>query len=1290
MVCKAKDRSRSKSTSEVESSSVDFKFQDENPVEENYLAVQYVGFGEIAALKYCVEKISKDIDGLNKLKVPHMLHEELGWIKSHPPPQPYIKLNVRVDTKAYQQNKYKPPSAYRHRSAEMSVLADSGCQACVMGTEELRKLGLTEKDLLPVGMKLHGANGSNIQILGAVFVTISGQDAAGKTWETNQLCYVAKGVGKLLLSKEALVKLGIINKSFPAVGSSEIGNPVVSEVVDTQNDEMFDLEPCTPAEDGSCNCPRREPVPEPPKFVPGLSAPDLRKIIIKHYAASAFNKCTRQALPMMRGDPLPIPVRKDAKPVAVHTPVPVPLHWEEKVKRDLLRDVSLGVIEPVPLNTPVTWCHRMVTVPKHNGEPRRTVDMQSLNKASVRQTHYTKSPFMLASSVPADKIKSVLDVWNSFHSVPLVEEDRDKTTFITPWGRYRYRVAPQGYLASMDGYTHRFSLITEGIKNKATIVDDTLIYSDNLEENFVDVCQLLSVGHKAGLVFNPDKFQFGQGTVEFAGLDVTLDGVKPCGKFLESIRSFPRPNTLSEARSFFGMINQVAYSFSMSSIMEDFRHLLKPDTWSEGFTWNDELVDKFNIAKEEIVKAVTDGVKYFDVKKQTCLATDWSRQGIGFFLLQKWCECTQIHPRCCNDGWKLVLAGGRFTRPAESRYSPVEGELLAVVDALQKTRHFILGCDKLVVAVDHKPLLGLLNDKSLADIENPRLLMLKEKTLWYNFDVMWIAGSKNNGPDYMSRTKEARLDCLMGFANTPFNHDQAASVNECFIIDSVVKSLASWSNNDVRAITFEEIKLEVSKDQEMLDLIKAIENKDGSDRFPDTVANYNRHSDDLLVVDGVPMLGRRVIVPASCRKRVLDCLHSAHQGSAKMLERAKNSVYWPGLVDDLERTRRGCSICDRNAPSQAQMPPLPLASPEFPFQMLAMDYFENKGKSWLVIADRFSGWLSLHYFPREASSSDLISRLKHHFCTFGIAEEISSDDGPQFRSSQFQQFIQLWGVKNHRVSSAYHPHSNLRAETAVKSGKRILLDNTKSDGSPDWDKVIRAVMQHRNTPDSEYGLSPSQLVFGRPIRDFLPIRPGEYKPSEVWVDSRETRELALRNRLIRNGERWSSHTRDLRPLQPGSKVMIQNQHGAGKIAKKWDKTGLVLENLGFNKYRIKVDGSGRVTDRNRQFLRQFTPVTSSQPGPRPDTRYVPVAEPESRSFSNPEPVVEPQQPVIPEPQAPMTPPRQVALPQPTSPTTPESPSFATPPTTPEPQVAEPPRRSTRVRNPPDRLSYDKF
>ena len=117
---------------------------------------------------------------------------------------------------------------------------------------------------------------------------------------------------------------------------------------------------------------------------------------------------------------------------------------------------------------------------------------------------------MLASAVPAGKVKSVLDVWNSFHSVPIVKEDRDKTTFITPFGRFRYRVSPQGYLASMDGYTHRFSLITKDIKDKVTIVDDTLLWSEDVRQNFTDVCTMLSTCHEAGLIFNSDKFQFGQ------------------------------------------------------------------------------------------------------------------------------------------------------------------------------------------------------------------------------------------------------------------------------------------------------------------------------------------------------------------------------------------------------------------------------------------------------------------------------------------------------------------------------------------------------------------------------------------------------------------------------------------------------------------------------------------------------------------------------------------------------------------------------------------------------------
>ena len=215
--------------------------------------------------------------------------------------------------------------------------------------------------------------------------------------------------------------------------------------------------------------------------------------------------------------------------------------------------------------------------------------------------------------------------------------------------------------------------------------------------------------------------------------------------------------------------------------------------------------------------------------------------------------------------------------------------------------------------------------------------------------------------------------------------------------------------------------------------------------------------------------------------------------------------------------------------------------------------------------------------------------MKEYFSTFGVAEHISSDSGSQFTSQQFQTFLKAWGTDFHKISSSYNPHSNLRAETAVKTAKRLITDNTKSDGSPILDKYYRAVMQHRNTPLDGIQLSPPQLLFGRPIRDFQPIKTGLFKPSEVWVDNAEKRELAMKKRFCLGRERWSLHTRALQPLQAGQRVLIQNQSGAGKAAKRWDRTGTVLEDNGYDKYSVRVDGSNRVTDRNRRYLRQFKP-----------------------------------------------------------------------------------------------------
>ena len=174
----------------------------------------------------------------------------------------------------------------------------------------------------------------------------------------------------------------------------------------------------------------------PSSLPPGLSAsnkdlPALKQWLLDHYAASTFNTCEHQPLPLMKCEPLELHVDPEAKPIAVHKPGLVPIHWQEQVYKDLERDVRIGVLEKVSPNTPVTWCSRTVVAAKSDGTPRRTVDLQPQNRHSVRQTHHVQSPFHLAVRIPQNTRKTVTDAWNGYHSVPIREEDRHYTMFLT-------------------------------------------------------------------------------------------------------------------------------------------------------------------------------------------------------------------------------------------------------------------------------------------------------------------------------------------------------------------------------------------------------------------------------------------------------------------------------------------------------------------------------------------------------------------------------------------------------------------------------------------------------------------------------------------------------------------------------------------------------------------------------------------------------------------------------------------------------------------------------------------
>ena len=790
--------------------------------------------------------------------------------------------------------------------------------------------------------------------------------------------------------------------------------------------------------------------------------------------------------------------------------------------------------------------------------------------------------------------KTTLDAWEGYHSLKLSPTSSNAAIFISKWGRYRYLSAPQGFHGSGDGFTKAYDDIDKHIPDKVKVIDDTCHYKPTIEQSFWHLVDYLEHCSKNGIIFNQKKFHFARDEVEFAGFKLTKEGIQPTDELTNSIASFPCPKNLTDVRSFFGLVNQASYTLANTNRLQPFREVLQGK--SKQFYRDEQLDSIFEDTKKALVQEISDGIKNFSLDRQICVCSDWSKDGIGFVLLQKHCSCDlSSAPVCCPTGWKTIFAGSRFTSPAESRYAPIEGEALALGYALEKCKMFLLGCKQFLAVVDHQPLVKIFNDKPLESIQNQRVFRVKENAAKFNFIVKHIRGNINFAADALSRypsTANAIRIALDKIRKPPSACEVEFSRN-CYLgLEASLQASLSNAGIDPKVLTLARVNEVASSDAVSRELCNVIING-----FPETKSGLSPNlqpywgvREDLSVFDNVPIYNNRIVIPRCLRSEVLEHLHSAHQGVTGMRARVGMCMYWPGCDNDVRNVRMRCHDCNAGAPSQSKEPIIISDEPEYPFQQVVADYFELKAYYYLLYADRYSGWISIIKIGKNDRDAFFLENfVRDLFTTFGAPDEFGFDGGSPFNAKSFHDFLSIWGVKP-RLSSVAYPQSNGRAELAVKVAKRILLTNCGPNGSLNNDNVARALLQHRNTPLQDVGSSPAQILFGRTLKDFLPKLPDNLQIRPEWEKTLDDREKALRRRHIITAEKYDEHVRELEPLQVRTHVSVQNQ--TGNRPKRWDKTGVVVESLPHRQYMVRMDGSGRVTRRNRRFLREILPVCS--------------------------------------------------------------------------------------------------
>jgi hypothetical protein len=367
------------------------------------------------------------------------------------------------------------------------------------------------------------------------------------------------------------------------------------------------------------------------------------------------------------------------------------------------------------------------------------VDYRKLNNITIQDKFPLPNLEQALQMVGGRRYYSKFDLRSGYFQIPIKEDDKHKTAFITTHGLFEFNVLAQGLKNSPPSFQRIMSSLLLPCKKFCIVyLDDVLIYSDNFDQHLQHVNQVLAILNKHRFQLNPPKCEVFRTNINYLGHTISHDGIRPLQERIEKISSIPQPVSLAQANAFIGAIGWYR------KFIPDYARMAAPilavtnltKAHKHKFHWDQDQRDAFEQLKTALITEPL-FLTYPDDDLSLTLATDASDNCIGGVLFQE----------DANGQRKNIYFHSQMLPKPQRRWPTIEKEALAIFYCVLRMKLYLLGRE-FTVYTDHCPL----RDMHLKPSNNRRVDRISLILQQYNIkEIRHVSDKCNCMADYLSR-----------------------------------------------------------------------------------------------------------------------------------------------------------------------------------------------------------------------------------------------------------------------------------------------------------------------------------------------------------------------------------------------------------------------------------------------------------------------------------------------------------------------------------------------------------